>query len=102
MKQIDAINVLFHGKIVGELTLTPGGQCAFQYSKEWLASGFSISPIQLPLKNELFIVFFLISLFIFLKSTIYEFLLILKLYNLFLNELFFFQIRQSCEIYMFL
>ena len=55
MKQIDSINVLFHGKIVGELTLTPGGQCAFQYSKEWLASGFSISPIQLPLKNELFI-----------------------------------------------
>ncbi len=36
--------------------MTPDNrQCAFQYDKEWLLSGFSISPLDLPLKPELFI-----------------------------------------------
>ena len=41
---------------VGELTLTPDRRrCAFQYDKNWLVSGFSISPLDLPLKPDLFI-----------------------------------------------
>lgn len=41
---------------VGNLTMTPDNKlCAFQYDKEWLLSGFSISPLELPLKPDLFI-----------------------------------------------
>ena len=56
MKAIDKLHVLYHGQKVGELSMTPDNrQCAFQYDKEWLLSGFSISPLDLPLKPELFI-----------------------------------------------
>jgi serine/threonine-protein kinase HipA len=38
------------------LSMTPDNRlCAFQYDKEWLANGFSISPLDLPLKPDLFI-----------------------------------------------
>ena len=43
-------------KTVGTLTTTPDGRlCAFEYSKEWLAEGFSISPLELPLQQKMFI-----------------------------------------------
>jgi serine/threonine-protein kinase HipA len=36
--------------------MTPDNRsCAFEYSKEWLRLGFSISPLELPLKPDLFI-----------------------------------------------
>ena len=36
--------------------MTPDNQqCVFQYDKEWLSSGFSISPLELPLKPDMFI-----------------------------------------------
>lgn len=57
MRQVNKLSVLYrnHQK-VGELTMTPDNrQCAFQYDKEWLFSGFSISPLELPLKPDLFI-----------------------------------------------
>jgi len=56
MNSIDKLFVKYHGKLVGELTLTPDGKrCVFRYDKEWLATGFSISPLDLPLKSDLFI-----------------------------------------------
>jgi serine/threonine-protein kinase HipA len=56
MISIDKLFVKYHGKTVGELTLTPDGtRCAFRYDKEWMATGFSISPLDLPLKPDLFI-----------------------------------------------
>lgn len=56
MKSINALNVLFHNTLVGRLTMTPDGlRCAFQYDKDWLINGFSISPLDLPLKPDLFI-----------------------------------------------
>lgn len=56
MKQINKLIVLYRDRKVGELTMTPDNKlCAFQYDKEWLLSGFSISPLNLPLKPELFI-----------------------------------------------
>ena len=56
MKSINALKVTFHNRIVGHLTLThDGARCAFQYDKDWLADGFSISPLDLPLKPDLFI-----------------------------------------------
>ena len=56
MNSINKLFVKYHGKLVGELTLTPDGKrCVFRYDKEWLASGFSISPLDLPLKSDLFV-----------------------------------------------
>ncbi len=56
MNSINKLYVKYHGKPVGELTMTPDGKrCVFRYNKEWLASGFSISPLDLPLKSDLFI-----------------------------------------------
>lgn len=56
MKLINKVTVLYRKRKVGELTMTPDyRQCAFQYDKEWLVSGFSISPLDLPLKSDLFI-----------------------------------------------
>ena len=56
MNSISKLFVKYHGKTVGELTLTPDGKrCVFRYDKEWLATGFSISPLDLPLKSDLFV-----------------------------------------------
>ncbi len=56
MKQVNKILVFYRNRKVGELSMTPDSRlCAFQYDKEWLASGFSISPFVLPLKSGLFI-----------------------------------------------
>lgn len=56
MKWVNKLSVLYQGKKVGVLTMTPGNDCcAFQYDKEWLTSGFSVSPLDLPLKPDLFI-----------------------------------------------
>ncbi|RHJ84801.1 type II toxin-antitoxin system HipA family toxin [Parabacteroides sp. AM08-6] len=56
MKSVDKIIVTYHNRTVGTLSTTPDNRlCAFQYEKEWLANGFSISPLELPLKPDLFI-----------------------------------------------
>ena len=56
MKQVSKLSVLYRNIKVGDLTMTPDNKlCAFQYGKEWLLSGFSISPLYLPLKPDLFI-----------------------------------------------
>lgn len=55
MTKIDKIKVLYHGMTVGTLAYYKGYQTAFQYDKEWLVHGFSISPISLSLQNKLFI-----------------------------------------------
>ena len=56
MNSISKIFVKYHDKSVGELTLTPDGKrCVFRYDREWLATRFSISPLDLPLKPDLFI-----------------------------------------------
>jgi serine/threonine-protein kinase HipA len=56
MKKIDHITVRYHDRIVGQLSLTPDDKlCAFEYDKQWLADGFSISPLELPLQQGLFI-----------------------------------------------
>lgn len=56
MNSISKLFVKYHGQTVGELTLTPDGKrCVFRYDKDWLSSGFSISPLDLPLKPDLFV-----------------------------------------------
>ena len=56
MKLVNKIIVMYHNRNVGTLSMTPDNRlCAFQYEKDWLANGFSISPLELPLKPDLFI-----------------------------------------------
>lgn len=49
------LEVYFQQKQVGTLAEISDHLVAFEYSGEWLKSGFSISPISLPLKDGVFI-----------------------------------------------
>lgn len=49
------LTVKIDSRIVGRLAMTDKRCCAFEYSSEWLANGFSISPLKLPLQKGLFI-----------------------------------------------
>ena len=55
MNSIRQIEVIYANRVVGHLVLTKEGLCAFEYSTEWLTSGFSISPFELPLRSGVFI-----------------------------------------------
>ena len=56
MMKIELLNVKYHDRIVGMLSLTPDNKlCAFEYDRAWLADGFSISPLELPLRPGLFL-----------------------------------------------
>ena len=55
MKENGTLQVLYDGKVVGNLALMAGRKIAFEYSEEWLETGFSISPFSLPLKYQGFI-----------------------------------------------
>ena len=55
MYSIKQVEVIYNNKSVGRLALTKEGLCAFEYSSEWLATGFSISPFELPLRTGVFI-----------------------------------------------
>ncbi|MCM1452396.1 MAG: type II toxin-antitoxin system HipA family toxin [Clostridium sp.] len=53
---IDTLSVNFNGQKVGTLSLSPDNRlCVFEYDAEWLVSGFSISPLELPLKPGAFV-----------------------------------------------
>lgn len=55
MKDILKTIVTLGGRIVGTIQMTPErDRCAFEYDKEWIANGFSLSPWELPLKTGLF------------------------------------------------
>ena len=55
MNSIKQIEVIYKGRLVGRLALTKEHLCAFEYSSEWISSGFSISPFELPLRSGVFI-----------------------------------------------
>lgn len=55
MNKIERLSVKYHNRYVGTISLTPDNRlCVFEYNREWLADGFSISPLELPLKPGLF------------------------------------------------
>lgn len=54
IKKILSVIVLFHGRKVGTLSMGNHSCCQFEYDRAWLRDGFSISPLQLPLKAGLF------------------------------------------------
>lgn len=49
------LSVLLGGRNVGTLAETGDHRVAFEYSAEWLETGFSISPISLPLQKGVFV-----------------------------------------------
>lgn len=55
MSVIKQIEVVYNDQLVGRLALTKEGLCAFEYSVEWISSGFSISPFELPLRSGVFV-----------------------------------------------
>jgi serine/threonine-protein kinase HipA len=56
MMKIELLTVKYHDRMVGMLSLTPDNKlCAFEYAHSWLAEGFSISPLELPLRLGLFL-----------------------------------------------
>jgi serine/threonine-protein kinase HipA len=56
MMKIELLNVKYHNRLVGTISLTPDNKlCAFEYAPSWLADGFSISPLELPLRQGLFL-----------------------------------------------
>jgi len=55
MNSIKQIEVIYDNRLVGRLALTKEKLCACEYSAEWLNSGFSISPFELPLGSGVFI-----------------------------------------------
>lgn len=56
MKIVNTLKVMYNGREVGLLRKAPDGRrCTFQYTGPWLSEGFSISPLKLPLKDEIFI-----------------------------------------------
>lgn len=55
MREINSLCVKYHDRTVGTLAETKEGKGAFQYDREWLENGFSISPLSLPLDDRVFI-----------------------------------------------
>ncbi len=55
MDRVNKLEVYYHNRLVGTMALYKNTLAAFEYSKEWLTDGFSISPFSLPLKQEVFI-----------------------------------------------
>jgi len=54
LKLPKSLKVQFRGNTVGTLSMTPdNARCVFEYDKEWLSGGFSISPLELPLQSGL-------------------------------------------------
>jgi serine/threonine-protein kinase HipA len=52
---VSRLEVSLNDRRVGTLAQTPNGVCAFEYDAGWLAKGFSISPLSLPLNPGVFV-----------------------------------------------
>ena len=55
MNKVDKLTVFYHERPVGNMVLTDKRLAAFEYDKNWLTDGFSISPFSLPLEKKVFI-----------------------------------------------
>lgn len=54
MNRVDKLTVLYHNRPVGDMVLVDNRLAAFEYEKNWLIDGFSISPLSLPLVKKVF------------------------------------------------
>ena len=55
MNKGKTLDVYYKNKHVGTLAEMLDKRIAFQYDREWIRTGFSISPLSLPLSNEVFV-----------------------------------------------
>ena len=56
IRLINKLQVYYRDQLVGVLGRTPDNlRCTFEYDKEWLVNGFSISPLELPLRTGIFV-----------------------------------------------
>jgi len=54
IRDIQSVSVMYHERKVGTLSMSSRSVCQFEYDRDWIAQGFSISPLKLPLKAGLF------------------------------------------------
>jgi len=54
MDRINKLDVFYHDKAVGTMALYQNRLAAFEYNRDWLMEGFSISPFALPLEKKVF------------------------------------------------
>lgn len=52
---IKKLTVLYNGTIVGYLQTLNNDSIGFQYSKNWINDGFSLSPFSLPLTDKVYV-----------------------------------------------
>lgn len=55
MNKYKSLQVFIDDRMVGTLAVTTQKGVAFEYDKEWLSNGFSISPLSLPLQSGVFV-----------------------------------------------
>ncbi len=55
MNRLNKLEIFYHERRVGTMALYKNCLAAFEYDKDWLADGFSISPFSLPLEKKVFI-----------------------------------------------
>lgn len=55
MDRIKQLGVFFHERKVGTLALYQQRLGAFEYEKDWIENGFTISPFSLPLEKKVFL-----------------------------------------------
>ena len=55
IKKTPVITVKIKNEVVGRLALSPDGLAVFEYEKEWIEKGFSVSPFYLPLKQGVYV-----------------------------------------------
>lgn len=55
MDRINMLEVYYHDRLVGTMALYKNSLAAFEYDKDWLIDGFSISPFSLPLRKGVFV-----------------------------------------------
>lgn len=55
LANVSRLSVFLGERKVGSLAITPEGLAAFEYDAEWVDSGFSISPLSLPLRPGVFV-----------------------------------------------
>ena len=55
MHRLNKLDVFYHDRHVGTTALYQNRLAAFEYSDDWIADGFSISPFSLPLEKRVFI-----------------------------------------------
>lgn len=54
MNRLNKLDIFYHNRPVGTMALYQKRLAAFEYSRDWLADGFSISPFSLPLVKKVF------------------------------------------------